>query len=171
MALLPGTRSKNTLWKRVLRVVRVVQLVICFPLGLYVMWTKTRWPRTIKTAVSALAALFLFAILSPLTNPPEREVGGIHLVGGKPQTEVYGPEAPADREIVEIYAPRRTALVQNPTATPEPIYVYCNRGGRYYHSVECVYARAESSQVTLEQALTAGYTRCPDCSAPASYER
>ena len=171
MAFLPKTRSKNTPWKRVKRVARAIQLVICFPLGLYVMWAKTDWPRAVKTAVSALAALFLFAILAPITNPPEREVGGIHLVGAKPQTEVFGPEAPADREIVEIYAPRRTAVVQDATATPEPTYVYCNRGGRYYHSVECPYTRAESAQITVAQALEAGYTRCPDCSAPQSYER
>ena len=98
-------------------------------MGLYAMWTRTRWPRSIKTAISAVTALALVAVLGPMTNPPERQVGGIQLVDEKPQVEVYGPEAPADREVIEIYAPRYTAVILEPTATPVPVTVYCNNGG------------------------------------------
>lgn len=147
----------------------LLPLIICFPLGLYVMWTRARWPRVLKTAVSAAAALILIAILIPMTDPPERETGGILLVDEKPQVEVYGPEAPADREVIEIYAPRRTALLLEPTATPIPVTVYCNNGGRYYHSEECKYVREDTPDVSLSAAIKAGYTRCSECSAPEPY--
>lgn len=147
----------------------ILPLIICFPLGLYVLWTKARCPRVIKTAVSAAAALVLVAILLPMTNPPEREIGGIHLVDEKPAVEVYGPEAPADREVIEIYAPRRTALLVQPTATPAPVVVYCNNGGKYYHSEECIYVREDTPNTKLTRAIEAGYTKCPDCNAPDPY--
>lgn len=144
-------------------------LIICFPLGLYVLWTKARCPRMLKTALSAAVALVLIAILMPATNPPERETGGIYLVDEKPQVEVYGPEAPADREIIEIYAPRRTALVLDPTPTPAPIIVYCNNGGKHYHSEDCKYVKETTPDVKLSRAIEAGYTKCPECNAPNPY--
>ncbi len=147
----------------------LLPLIICFPLGLYVLWTKARCPRALKTAISAAAALVLIAILLPMTNPPERETGGIHLVDEKPQVEVYGPEAPADREVIEIYAPRRTALLVQPTATPAPVIVYCNNGGKYYHSEECKYVKETTPDVKLTRAIEAGYTQCPECNAPSPY--
>jgi len=133
------------------------------------MWTKTRWPRLTKTAISAAAALALAFILIPMTNPPEREIGGIRLVDEKPQIDVHGPEAPADREVIEIYAPRRTALLLEPTATPEPVTVYANAGGKYYHSAECKYRKDTTPECTLTQAIDGGYAQCPDCSAPPPY--
>lgn len=150
-------------------ILRALRLIICFPLGLYVMWTEARWPRLVKTAVSAAAAALLVAILLPMTNPPEREIGGIHLVDEKPQVDVFGPEAPADRDVIDIYAPRRTALILEPTATPVPEVVYCNNGGKYYHSEECVYVKDTTPDVKLSRALEAGYSQCPDCNAPAPY--
>lgn len=154
--------SKNT--RR--SIAKILPLIICFPLGLYTMWTRTRWPRSVKTMVSAVVALVLVAILVPMTNPPEREVGGVRLVGSVPEVEVFGPEAPADREVVEIYAPRRTALIVEPTATPVPIIVYCNNGGKHYHSEECSYVKETTPTVTLTRAVEAGYTQCPYCNAP-----
>lgn len=147
----------------------VLPLIICFPLGLYVLWTKTRCPRLLKTVLSAAAALALVAILLPMTNPPERETGGIYLVDEKPAVEVYGPEAPADREVIEIYAPRRTALLIQPTATPKPVIVYCNNGGKNYHTEDCKYVKETTPNVTLTRAIEAGYTKCPECDAPEAY--
>lgn len=150
-------------------VVRILSLIICFPRGLYVLWTKTRWPRIAKTAVSALVAAILIAILLPMTNPPERQTGGIHLVDEEPKVDVYGPEAPADREIIEIYVPRRTALVIQPTATPQPVTVFCNNGGKHYHSEECKYVREDTPDCSLTRAIEAGYTPCSECNAPSPY--
>ncbi len=160
------TRSKTSKARRARSIGLAVKLILCFPLGLYVMWTKTNWPRSFKTAVSAAVALVLTAILMPLTDPPEREIGGIQLVDAKPQVEVYGPEAPEGREIVEIYAPRRTAVLVEATPTPEPITVYCNNGGKYYHSKDCRYVKPTTPTASLTRALAAGYTKCPDCDAP-----
>lgn len=159
-------RQNRVNWRSV---VGILPLIICFPLGLYVLWTRTRCPRAVKTALSAAAALALVAILLPMTNPPERETGGVYLVDEKPAVEVYGPEAPADREIIEIYAPRRTALLIQPTATPKPVIVYCNNGGKHYHSEECKYVKETTPNVTLTRAIEAGYTKCPECDAPEGY--
>ena len=130
------------------------------------MWTRTRWPRTLKVGVSALVALVLALILTPMTNPPERQTGGIVLVGDRPAMELLGPEVPADRAPVDIYTPRRTALIVEPSPTPEPIPVYCNMGGTYYHSKDCRYVTPNTPETSLAQALKVGYVRCPDCDAP-----
>ena len=151
------------------RILKAVSLIICFPMGLYVMWTDMRWPRMIKTAVSAAAALVLVAILIPMTNPPEREIGGVYLVDEEVEIGVYGPEAPADREVIEIYAPRYTAVILEPTATPEPVIVYCNNGGRYYHTEDCKYVNDDTPYVKLNKAVEAGYTKCAECDAPEAY--
>ncbi len=162
--------SKKTInWARIRRIVRALSLIICFPMGLYVMWTRMNWPRIIKTAVSAFVAFLIVMVLGPMTNPPERETGGIYLVDEKPQVEVYGPEAPADRQVIEIYAPRYTAVIIEATATPEPIIVYCNNGGRYYHIEGCKYIKEDTPFVPLTRAVAAGYTRCVECGAPEAY--
>lgn len=159
-------KQRRASWRTV---AGILPLIICFPLGLYILWSRTRCPRIVKSALSAAAALLLIAILLPMTNPPERETGGIHLVDEKPAVEVYGPEAPADREIIEIYAPRRTALLVQPTATPAPVIVYCNNGGKHYHSEDCKYVKDTTPDVKLTAAIQAGYTKCPECNAPDPY--
>jgi len=146
-----------------------LRLIVCFPLGLYVMWTKSKWPQEVKVGVSAAVIVLLIAILLPLTNPPERERGGINLVEQKPQEDLQGPEAPADRAVIEIYAPRYTSIILEPTSTPPPVMVYCNNGGKQYHSADCRYVRPTTPDVTLEQAIAAGYTQCKECDAPSPY--
>ena len=138
----------------------VLRLIFCFPLGLYAMWTRAPWSKWAKIAVSALVAAVLVVILTPSTNPPERQIGGIVTVDGDPAYTLLGPEAPEDRGKIEIYTPRRTAII-----------VYCNPGGQYYHSEDCVHVqKGETPQATLEQALKAGYRQCPECDAPSELE-
>ena len=134
--------------------------------GLYVMWTRTRWKYRTKMLFSALACAALLFLVLPMTSPPERVAGGIVLVGNSVQAEIYGPEAPANREVVEVYTPVRTPIVVEATPEPEPVYVYCNNGGKYYHSEECRYVKNTTPQVKLTQALNAGYARCTECTAP-----
>lgn len=164
-----NTSQKNRRAARQRRqnIVAILQLIFCFPLGIYNMWTRMKWHKAVKVAVSGVVALVLAAIMLPMTNPPERATGGIRLVGSSPSVEVMGPEAPEDREIVEIYAPRRTAIIVEATPTPAPVYVYCNAGGQYYHAHECKWVTETTPQVTLTQALNAGYRPCPECDAPA----
>ena len=166
------TRLKHTAHQRRSRNIGVVlRLIFCFPLGLYVMWTRTSWSKWVKVAVSALVAAVLVVIITPATNPPERQIGGIVTVDGDPTYTLLGPEAPEDREEIEIYTPRRTAIIVEATPTPAPIIVYCNPGGQYYHSEDCVHVqKGETPQATLEQALKAGYRQCPECDAPSELE-
>ena len=144
----------------------ILRLVFCPPLGLYLMWTRTKWSRLVKVGASALIALALVLILTPMTDPPARQTGGVRVVGDSLQVDVLGPEAPADRAAIDVYTPRRTAIIVDPTPTPQPIVVYCNQGGKYYHVKECKYVRDTTPSVTLAQALRAGYKPCPDCDAP-----
>ena len=144
----------------------ILRLIFCFPLGLYYMWTRTDWPRPAKIAVSAAIAFSLVLILTPMTDPPERQTGGVVVVGDRLEVDVLGPEAPVDREEIDVYTPRRTAIIVEATPTPQPIIVYCNIGGQYYHAKDCKYVRANTPAVALDQAVRAGYLRCPDCDAP-----
>ena len=97
--------------------------------------------------------------------------GGIVTVDGDPTYTLLGPEAPEDRGKIEIYTPRRTAIIVEATPTPTPIIVYCNPGGQYYHSEDCAHVtKGETPQATLEQALRAGYRQCPECNAPSELE-
>ena len=144
----------------------ILRLIFCFPLGLYMMWTRTRWPRTVKIGVSALIAFAIVAILVPLTDPPARQIGGVRVVGSAQEVDVLGPEAPSDREIIDVYTPQRAAIIVEPTATPQPVIVYCNQGGKYYHNKDCKWVRATTPAVTLEQAIRAGLKPCEECGAP-----
>lgn len=144
----------------------VLRLVFCFPLGLYLMWTRTRWPRLLKIGVSALIAFAIVIILTPMTDPPARQTGGVRVVGDRLQVDVLGPEAPSDREDIDVYTPRRTAIIVEATPTPTPIIVYCNPGGTYYHAKDCKWVKETTPSVSLAQALRAGYARCPECDAP-----
>ena len=49
----------------------VLMLALFFPIGLYLMWTRTSWKNWIKILVTALiAALFLSRIVSAMLAPP-----------------------------------------------------------------------------------------------------
>jgi hypothetical protein len=41
-------------------IVTIVFLVLFFPVGLFLMWVKTQWPKHIKWIVTAIFALLLF---------------------------------------------------------------------------------------------------------------
>lgn len=145
----------------------ILLLIFCFPLGLYRMWTSTSWPRAMKNLASLAVAGLLLAIFLPGTTPPDRAYGSVTLVDARPTADIFGPEVPEDHVWVEIYAPRVTPIIVAPTPTPVPVIVYCNDGGRYYHSADCVYVKATTPQVQLYRAIDAGYKQCPNCDAPA----
>ena len=149
--------------------VTLITLILCFPAGLFAMWKNPHFPRAAKSTVTFAAAALLIAILLPATNPPERETGGIYLVDKTPAVEIQGPEAPADRQVIEIYAPRYTSIILEATPTPEPIVVYCNNGGAHYHVRECKYVRKDTPNVSLQRAIEGGYTQCTECAAPSPY--
>ena len=144
----------------------ILRLVFCFPLGLYVMWTKSRWPRWVKILASAAVLAVIAIILNPMTDPPARQRGGVVVVGDRLQSDALGPEVPEGHEAVDVYTPRRDTIIVEPTATPQPVVVYCNPGGQYYHNKDCRYVRPTTPSVTLAQAIRAGYKPCEECGAP-----
>ena len=124
---------------------------------------KRRRRRRILTAVVAAAgAIALAALTLALLNKPA------------PDRATPAPTAePPASEAAAVPEPEPTALstptpelTPQPTPTPQPIVVYCNQGGKYYHVKECKWVRPTTPSVTLAQAIRAGYKPCPDCDAP-----
>lgn len=144
-------------------------LLLCFPMGLYRMWKNSRWPIAVKSLVSILIFAILVAIVLPVTQPPERYIGGVELLTNEDM--LIGPTPPEGFERISMYSYNVTAdsVLAEPEPTPVPIYVYCNDGGKFYHSKECTYVKATSNHCSLLQALDAGYKKCAECDAPAEY--
>lgn len=147
-------------------------LIFCFPAGLLMMWSdRCTWPRATKSLVSLAIAAVLTVVLLPQTSPPERVAGGVQIVSLQAALQAQGPkqqlaEGQDYEAYVPIYVPEKAVLVE-PTPTPVPIYVYCNDGGRYYHSKECRYTKRTTPKVTLSQAVNAGFKKCESCNAPS----
>ena len=146
-------------------------LIGCFPAGLYMMWSpKCRWNFFVKTLVSAIIAACVVFIIIPQTEPPQRYVGGVELKTLSAEAD-QGPLPTADFERIDLYNYNiiSDSVLASPEPTEVPVYVYCNNGGKYYHSAECTYVKKTSTHCTLLQALNAGYKQCPDCNAPKGY--
>ena len=62
-ALIPPEPPK----KPVSNVIAIVLLIIFFPVGLYLMWARTRWDRTVKVIVTAVIVVLL--ILGAVYRP------------------------------------------------------------------------------------------------------
>ena len=138
------------------------------------MWSdRCRWSLRLKSLISSGIACLILAVVLPQTLPPPRVSGGVKIVGLNGAVELQGPTQQAsDEGSYEVYVPvyvKPTSVIVEPTPTPKPIFVFCNVGGKYYHSADCKYFKQTSARVTLGQALTAGYRRCPDCNAPQEY--
>lgn len=145
-------------------------LIFCFPAGLFYLWSdRCEWNRVVKTLISLVVAAALVAVLLPQTLPPERYTGGVQLLTA--EDLLVGPQPTEGFERIDLYSYNVTAesVIAEPEPTPEPVYVYCNDGGKYYHSAECVYVKATSVRCPLLQALDAGYAQCQECNAPEEY--
>lgn len=162
-------RKKRRVMRRANRAV-LRWLIFCFPAGLLMMWSnRCTWPRVMKSAISLGMAAALLALVLPQTRPPERADGGVQIVSLQAAVDLQGPEPEFDEDF-EVYVPEyvpSAELIVEPTPTPEPIYVYCNDGGRYYHVKRCHYVKQTTPKVTLSQALNAGFKQCRECDAPS----
>ena len=160
--------------RRVMRYNRMVSflLVLCAPVGLLLMWLRRcTWDRVTKSTISALVAVLVLCFLSVRFQAPQWEPGGVELIGDGTQIKVYGPPIPSDLAKAVSVQPSSIVVVIDDTApTPVPIYVYCNTGGRQYHSAECEYVYPHTARVTLLDALNGGYSKCSKCNAPFEYE-
>jgi hypothetical protein len=134
------------------------------------MWSdRCSWPRAVKSAISVGFAALLLMVILPQTEPPEREKGGVQIVGLSAALEVQGPQIDENAPQYDVYVPRyqpETTLFVEPTPTPVPVYVYCNNGGEFYHTKKCRYTRDTTPKVTLDQAVSAGFKRCKQCDPP-----
>ena len=93
---------------------------------------------------------------------------GVQIVGTGTEVEVYGPPLPSD--MAKSISAQPSSIVvrmeESTEPTPAPIYVYCNTGGKNYHSQDCKYVYEHTPRVTLLEAVKASYTKCPYCNAP-----
>ena len=114
---------------------------------------------------------FAWSLWHPLLSPiSERLMGasGVQIVGTGTEMEVYGPPLPSD--MAKSISAQPSSIVvrmeESTEPTPAPIYVYCNTGGKNYHSQDCKYVYEHTPRVTLLEAVKASYTKCPYCNAP-----
>ena len=150
----------------------ILMLIFLFPLGLYLMWTKEcTWKMWIKGAVSAFIAVLLIVVICVLLPAlPNAELeGNVEIVQ---KTEISGrfapfkPEGMPDTAQLLKLAGEKSSLISTPTATPQPIWVYSNDNGLYYHLKECRYVYETTPRVTLRQALEGGKKACDLCNPP-----
>ena len=53
----------------------VLMLILCFPVGLFLMWKYSKWPKVAKIIVTiVIAVMVVIAALSPETNKPNKTV-------------------------------------------------------------------------------------------------
>ena len=106
--------------------------------------------------------------MSTYFQAPQWEPGGVQIVGTGTEVEVYGPPLPSD--MAKSISAQPSSIVvrmeESTEPTPAPIYVYCNTGGKNYHSQDCKYVYEHTPRVTLLEAVKASYTKCPYCNAP-----
>lgn len=148
----------------------ILWLVCCFPAGMYFLWSpRCEWNRIVKMLISFVVIGALVAVMLPATLPPERYTGGVQLLTA--EDLLVGPQPTEGFERIDLYSYNVTteSVIAEPEPTPEPVYVYCNDGGKYYHSAECSYVKATSVHCPLLQALDAGYQQCKECNAPEAY--
>ena len=146
----------------------LLSLLLCFPLGLVLMWRGgCRWPKAVKGAVTAALALAVALILIPQTTPTPAGTGGVQLVGSEPGVEIYGPELPENVNMGNYENILYSAATSIPVATPNTEDgVYAANTGKYYHRQRCRYATGASHKYTLYEAYYSGYEPCPHCNPP-----
>lgn len=136
----------------------------CFPVGLTLMWRRScTWPKAVKVGVSALMAAILVAIFA-MPTPDRTPAGGVELVSGSPQVEVYGPELPSF--IVPGYVNEQTESIIVPAVENSQHYVYAADGAECYHEYKCKFAYASSQRLTVYEAYYLGFRPCGRCKPP-----
>lgn len=160
-------RKSSTFLKDVLF---VLFTLVCFPVGLYLLWTKKKYfPLSLRVGITAFVGIFVIAAL--LIALPENLYGhtDVEFVNVSRDGNVYMPEVPDHyQEGVVSYKNAYSAdsVIVQPDPTAEPIHVWCNDMGKYYHVETCRYVKDTTPRVTLTKAAAAGFQPCPDCHPP-----
>ena len=142
-------------------------LLWCLPVGLTLMWRRgCTWPKPVKIALTALMAAVVVAVLVFPNPDASRTAGGVQLVSGNPDVEVYGPELP--NFIVPGYTNDQldSIIVGEETAQEDVHYVYAADGAECYHEYECKFAYASSQRLTVFEAYYLGFKPCGRCKPP-----
>lgn len=152
-------------------IILIALIVLAFPVGLYMMWKDDcAWNRWIKAAISvAWAAVIVCAIVVLPSIENYQYTGNVQIVTRKSNKAMLGPAKPEGiPDTVQIVknASETSSLISQPTPTPDPIMVYCNDNGVYYHLQGCRYVYPTTPRVRLLAALQAGKTACPECKPP-----
>lgn len=144
-------------------------LLLCFPYGLYLMWSRRcRWHSAVKCLITAA---FACAVCAILIFPAPKQPGGtrVTLVGRVPEAEVFGPEQPAGYDVASYLPADEDTDLLAEAVEDNTIYVYASatEGSTYYHTSICEFAYASSRRMTLYEAHMLGYnTPCAKCSPP-----
>lgn len=172
-------KRKATKWERIKAwakrnsedIVLTLLLIFAFPVGLYAVWRRDcEWRRWLKALVSvAWVAIILSAVLLLPSIDQYQSSGNVQIVSKKANMAILGPGKPEqmpDTAQVIRSASENSSLITQPTPTPDPIMVYCNNNGIYYHTADCRFVYDTTPRVRLLAALQAGKTACPECNPP-----
>ena len=134
-----------------------------FPVGITLMWRRScTWPKAVKAGLTCVMMALVIAVIA--LPAPARTSGGIELVGGHPEVEVYGPELP--KNIVSGYTNDTTQSIIVPVEENNIHYVYAADGAECYHEYECKFAYASSQRLTVYEAYYLGFKPCGRCNPP-----
>lgn len=156
------------------QVTLIFLIVCCFPVGLYLMWSvECDWQRWIKSTISLVFVAMIACIFFLLPPVPEARLeGSVEIIGMEASREMFAPLKPKgvpDTAQLVKKASETSALISEPTPTPNPVMVYCNDNGLYYHMKGCRYVYTTTPRVTLLQALNAGKKACSICDPPNEF--
>ena len=149
----------------------ILMLVFIPPVGIYLMWTQEcQWKLWIKGVISGGIALLLMLLLVLLPELPNAELeGNVEIIQRTQDEKRFAPLKPdgVPDTVQLVKQPGETSsLISTPTATPDPVMVYCNDNGLYYHLAGCRYVYDTTPRVTLMAAIRAGKTACSICNPP-----
>ena len=149
----------------------ILMLVFIPPIGIYHMWTQEcPWKLWIKGVISGGIALLLMLLLVLLPELPNAELeGNVEIIQRTQDEKRFAPLKPdgVPDTVQLLKQPGETStLISTPTATPDPVMVYCNDNGLYYHLAGCRYVYDTTPRVTLMAAIRAGKTACYICNPP-----
>ena len=147
----------------------ILFVFVCFPVGLYLLWAKKkRYPLALRIGITLLVAAVVILSVSVAMPEDHTDKDDIEFVSVPQDSNVYGPSAPEVKDAVVSYKNAYSAdtVLVAPAETPEPVYVWCNDMGKYYHIESCRYVKETTPKVTLQQAMVGGFTACPDCKPP-----
>jgi len=192
VAVAPSTWSRIPMWVKVVLAVLLLPLTIFY--GIYLMWKRNKFGVPVRIALTALGALFAFAMLASAgtgnTNtsptPPAPLAVTTPAAVTPPAPAVVESETTqqsADETLAaeavepepEVVAPAPApAPAPKPAAKPKPkpapkatVTVYTTRTGSKYHTSGCSYLSKSKIAISLSDAKAEGLTPCSRCNPPS----